>query len=92
MNYYASTLIDDTGRDLVYALIQIYRIENEKSADDIPYNGIKEKKGKCREDISWTFTDFPIKLRHILFKYVKMHTQSIEDDQIRTRELSTIDD
>ena len=40
--------IDDTGRDLVYALIQVYRIQNEKdlSLDVLPYKGISEQTSK----------------------------------------------
>lgn len=78
--------IDDTGRDLVYSLIQFYRIENEheKLSDILPYKGIREvtsKKGK--ENLSWCFTDFPIKLRHILHTFIKMHVQSMEEEQSR---------
>lgn len=75
--------IDSTGRDLVYALIQFYSISEEKieNSDELPYKGIKEKTAKGIHDLTWTFTDFPIKLRHILYKFIKIHTQSVEEDQ-----------
>lgn len=77
--------IDDTGRDLVYALIQVYRIQNEKdlSLDVLPYKGIREQTSKGKENVTWNFTVFPIKLRHILYKFIQMHTQSMEEDIIR---------
>jgi hypothetical protein len=75
--------IDTTGRDLVYALIQFYSISEEKiqNSDELPYKGIKEEMTKGIQDLTWTFTDFPIKLRHILYKFIKIHTQSVEEDQ-----------
>ena len=78
--------IDDTGRDLVYSLIQFYRIqnENEKLSEVLPYKGIREatsKKGK--EDLTWCFTNFPIKLRHILYTFINIHVQSMEEEQSR---------
>jgi len=75
--------IDNTGRDLVYALIQVYSIseENKNNFDELPYKGIKEERTKGVQDLTWTFTDLPIKLRHILYKFIKIHTQSVEEDQ-----------
>lgn len=77
--------IDDTGRDLVYTLIQVYRSQNEKdiSLDVLPYKGIREEISKGKENVTWNFTDFPIKLRHILYKFIQMHTQSMEEDTVR---------
>jgi len=78
--------IDDTGKDLVYSLIQFYRIENEneKLSEALPYKGIRETTSeKGKEDLSWCFTDFPIKLRHILHTFIKMHVQSMEEEKLR---------
>ena len=77
--------IDEAGRDLVYALIQFYRIENEKElpSNVLPYKGIREETSKGKENVTWNFTDFPIKLRHILYKFIQMHTQSMEEDTFR---------
>ena len=78
--------IDDTGKDLVYSLIQFYRIENEneKLSETLPYKGIRETTSeKGKEDLSWCFTDFPIKLRHILHTFIKMHVQSMEEEKLR---------
>ena len=75
--------IDNTGRDLVYALIQFYNIseENKPNSDELPYKGIKEEMSKGLQNLTWTFTDFPIKLRHILYKFIKIHMQSVQEDQ-----------
>lgn len=77
--------IDETGRDLVYALIQVYRIQNENdiTLDILPYKGIREQTSKGKENVTWNFTDFPIKLRQILYKFIQMHTQSMEEDTVR---------
>ena len=77
--------IDETGRDLVYALIQFYSIENEKKklSEDLPYKGNRLVMSKSKENLTWSFTDFPIKLRHILYKFIKMHNQSMEEEKLR---------
>ena len=81
--------IDDAGIDLVYALIQIYHIRNEKDklSEELPYKGKRYCVCKGKEDLSWTFTDFPITLRHILHKFIKMHMQSMEEEKERQKKI-----
>lgn len=77
--------IDDTGRDLVYALIQFCNIENTNEnqentySDQLPYNGIREEVKKSRENLTWSLADLPIRLRHILYKFVNMHSQTMKE-------------
>lgn len=79
--------IDDTGRDLVYALIQFYFIENKgKCTDNLPYKGKKVKVKNGKENITWTFTDFPIKLRQILYKFVLMNIHNMDEEQARSNQ------
>lgn len=81
--------IDNKGRDLIVALIQFYYIKNEHKElnEDLPYKGIRTKIKKDIEDITWSFTDFPIKLRHILYKFVLIHMQSIKEEQARQKHI-----
>lgn len=80
--------IDENGRDLVYTLIQFYNIDNcdEELSEDLPYNGVREEIKKGKENLTWTFTDFPIKLRHLLYKFVVMHTQNMDLETARREE------
>jgi len=79
--------VDDGGRDLVYALIQFYFIENEGNcSENLPYKGKREEVKKGKENLTWTFTDFPIKLRQILFKFVRMHVHNMEEEQARRKQ------
>lgn len=76
--------IDPKGRDLIFALIQFYRIENNKDTKSIiPYNGISEVSKENTENLIWSLGDFPIKLRNILYKFIIMHMQTMEDDAKR---------
>ena len=77
--------IDTKGRDLILALIQFYRIENNKEdiKSSIPYNGISEVTKENTENLTWSLGDFPIKLRNILYKFIIMHIQTMEDDAER---------
>ena len=79
--------IDTIGKDLIYALIQIYYIGNgkEKLLNELPYKGKRCSLSKGKEDLTWTLTDFPIPLRHILYKFIKIHTQSMEEEEERQK-------
>jgi hypothetical protein len=80
--------IDDIGKDLVYALIQFYRMINDTEIyDQIPYKGIIDNTIDGKSNITWSFSDFPVKLRHILYKFIKMHMQSMEEDQSRIEQV-----
>lgn len=76
--------IDSTGRDLVYALIQFYRIENDggSACSGIPYKGKREEDDKV-SNISWSLTNFPTKLRHVLYKFVNLHMKNMEEEEVR---------
>lgn len=77
--------VDSGGRDLIYALIQFYFIVNEGNCvEELPYKGTREEVGNGKENLTWTFTDFPIKLRHILYKFALMHIQNMEEENARS--------
>jgi hypothetical protein len=77
--------IDDNGRDLVYALIQFYNIENIKErgddeySEELPYEGTRVEVKKQKENLTWSLSDFPLRLRHILYKFVNMHSQTMKE-------------
>ena len=76
--------IDISGKELLYALIMVFYIttENIHSTDHLPYKG-KNSNG----NITWVFSDFPIRLRHILYKFIKLHEKKmIEEDTIQQNE------
>ena len=81
--------IDTSGRDLIYALIQIYYMGNgkEKLLDELPYKGKRYSVCKGKEDLTGSVTDFPIPLRHILYKFIKIHTQSMEEEEERQKKI-----
>lgn len=85
--------IEPNDRDLLYALIQIYHNNNESPEGDgeneffddpieLPYGGKREEAGKGKENLTWVLTDFPIRLRHIVYKFVIMCTKKMEDEEI----------
>lgn len=77
--------IDENGRDLVYALIQVYNINNQgEESKSLPYGGESEV-NKGKEDITWNLTEFPIKLRRTLYKFVVMHSQNMEEQAKRPK-------
>jgi hypothetical protein len=76
--------IDSTGKNLIYALIQFYYINNEseKIFQNLPYGGISEPTTeKNKQNVSWVLTDLPIKLRHMLLHFIRIHTQSMKEDK-----------
>lgn len=82
-------IMDEAGKDLIYTLIQIYNIKNEatdgKSPDNLPYNGIQENLKKGKANLTWNFTEFPIPLRNILYKFVMLHIQKMSEESDRQK-------
>ena len=76
--------IDTTGRDLMFALIQFYRLETgDENMMNIPYNGTSVDNIKNTVNLTWSLTDFPIKLRYILYKFIILHTNSMKEEEAR---------
>jgi hypothetical protein len=81
--------INTIGRDLIFALIQFYRIENEQEiSEDLPYKGTREEASKNTENLTWSFTNFPVKLRHILYKFIIVHMKSMVEEKARQDHIS----
>jgi hypothetical protein len=81
--------IDKKGQELIYALIQFHNIENndERLCSNLPYNGNKELNKNGNSDLSWTLTKLPINLRHVLNKFVTIHTNTMKQDIERTSQI-----
>ena len=48
----------------------------ENLSDELPYKGNRYSLCKGKEDLTWPFTDFLIPLRHLLYTFITIHTQS----------------
>tara|TARA_B100000989_G_C19274516_1_gene357658 strand:+ start:258 stop:593 length:336 start_codon:yes stop_codon:yes gene_type:complete len=73
--------IDQNGKELVYVLIQMYAKKNNIN-DLYPFKCDKTNETNG-ENLSWNLTDIPQKLRHILHKFISMHTYNMEEEEIR---------
>ena len=78
--------IDTNGMELIYALIHFYFIRNESMSDivDIPYSGTKIENENDNYDITWEISNFPNKLRQLLYKFVSMHLKTITEQPNRS--------
>ena len=78
------------GRELVYALILVYSGQNDKDLESIqvPYNGSNEEEedGEGSYTFSWVYTQFPIKLRRLLSRFVAIHLKKQEEEARRTKQ------
>uniref|UniRef100_A0A6C0LY39 Uncharacterized protein n=1 Tax=viral metagenome TaxID=1070528 RepID=A0A6C0LY39_9ZZZZ len=76
--------VDLNGQQLMYALVVVfYQHDISKSEDAIPYSGSKEEIKKGVYNFCWVFTKFPIKLRHLLVKFVEMHLDQQKREEKR---------
>jgi len=77
--------INMDGLELVYALILVYAGQNKKENKtvQVPYKGIKEEDDKGLHTFSWVYTQFPIKLRHLLSRFVTIHLKKQEEEATR---------
>jgi len=77
--------INMDGLELVYALILVYSGQNERKDKirQVPYKGFKEEDEKGSHTFSWVYTQFPIKLRHLLSRFVTIHLKKQEEEAKR---------
>ena len=69
--------IDKNGHELIYALIRMYQVENneENTSFTLPYNGIF-----VDNDINFNLDKFPISLKQILFKFLSVHMDKMNEE------------
>ena len=68
--------IDDKGTELLYVLIRLFEKENTGSnTSDLPYEGKPRK-----NDLIFDLEKFPVSLKHILYKFLNLHCQRMEED------------
>ena len=65
--------LDQEQINIIFILIKKYQLEEDKTDDDLPYGGILEN-----NNIKFIFTNFPIKLRHIIYNFIKLHLKSTD--------------
>lgn len=79
--------IDPVGAERIYVSIRMFQLENseDKSTFKIPYGGKFVK-----NDLKFDFNDLPNELKQILYKFVKIHCKTMEEEskikQIRENE------
>jgi len=69
--------IDDTGKELIYALICFYYLDHNDVdiINEVPYNSINELNIDGTSNLSFVFTAFPKKLRRLLYNFLRLHEQ-----------------
>ncbi len=74
--------IDISGKELIYALIMVFYTTTEKKPayENLPYKGNSKNTDNGTSNITWVFSDFPIKLRHILYKFVCLHDKKMNEE------------
>lgn len=85
--------IDEYGRDLMYVLIQCYRLEHTpECTSTLPYKGTEMASGDGSEtsSIYWNFLEFPIPLRHILYKFIRLNQEKIAAEHKQNEARSSI--
>jgi hypothetical protein len=74
---------DKTGLELLYVLIKkdyiTHRADTEGSI--LPYKGVYTNKN----DLKFSLADMPIRLRHILYNFMKKHRQKMEEEKLHTK-------
>ena len=70
--------IDNNGHDLVYGLIRMHQVENneENTSFTLPYNGTFNE-----TDINFDLDKFPIALKQILFKFLEVHINKMNEEK-----------
>jgi hypothetical protein len=71
--------LDQLGYELMYVLIRVYQLENtdDKSTFKLPFGG-----KYIKDDIKFDLNELPNKLKHMLVKFVDIHSKKIEEETI----------
>ena len=71
--------IDQKGSELIYALIRVYQLENceDKSTFKLPYGGKFVK-----HDMKFDFNELPNELKHILYKFIQIHSETMKEENM----------
>ena len=71
--------LDQIGYELMYVLIRVYQLENtdDKSTFKLPFGG-----KYIKDDIKFDLNELPNKLKHMLVKFVDIHSKKIEEETI----------
>ena len=56
------------------------KTDEKPLAENLPYNGEYKHMQKEIRDITWVFSDFPIRLRHILYKFIILHEKKMVEE------------
>ncbi len=80
--------INTHGRELLYVLIQCYNKDNGGGdASSTPYGGEVKRCGRNNVSVTWDLASFPHNLRQILYKFVVMHTEEMQEEMMRSETL-----
>ncbi len=63
------------GKELFVVLVKVHYINVEKDYISLPYNCIVSKEG-----VSFDLEVFPVKLKQILYKFLKIHAKKMKED------------
>jgi len=71
--------LEENGKEILVILIYLYYKNNNKNETEqvIPYDGSYVQKNN-NIDIEWNINKFPVKLKRILYEFLKMHINSMD--------------
>lgn len=71
--------IDTEGSELIYALIRFYELNHDNlQTYKLPYSG-----KYLNSDMVFDLDEFPFKLKQIIFKFLNIHLQKMDEDKLR---------
>ena len=75
--------INQHGKELLYVLIQCHSKDNGGEGS-VPYDGETKRSGRNNVSVTWDFASFPQDLRQVLYKFVVMHTEEMQEELMRS--------
>ena len=72
-----TSVMDKEGHELIYALMRVFFLEHEPSS---PFNVLYGGK-HVNNNIVFDMDNIPLKLRQILYKFIKIHVKKIKEDE-----------
>jgi hypothetical protein len=83
--------LDQNGINMLYVIIILFARKNQTKAiadcfenNKIIFKGKKDVNDDMTFDFKWNFNEFPTKLKHIINKFIKLHSATMIEEHGRS--------
>lgn len=83
------TTLDTQGCENIYLLMRVHNIKDQGDINlfTTPYGGVEVTKQASCADLKFNLDNLPITLKHMIYKFCKIHIQKMKEESERDDEI-----